>query len=143
MSENPSDVRFRQIVRSGGKLKTKQKRVQVRKTAQQTLLYLNDIISQHNQRYYTTDEGFPKINDNNYAEWVGSDPSLGGDDDEDERGPSWRSGYRNIIPIEKGDGFKDGISSLVSLGTDLTKFFTFDLLRRNKQLYLRRFACLR
>ena len=127
MSENPSDVRFRQIVRSGGKLKTKQKRVQVRKTAQQTLLYLNDIISQHNQRYYTTDEGFPKINDNNYAEWVGSDPSLGGDDDEDERGPSWRSGYRNIIPIEKGDGFKDGISSLVSLGTDLTKFFTFDL----------------
>lgn len=104
MSTNPKEERVKAIVEQGRQLKGDAHRLQIRKTAQQTLLFLSDTISRYNQR-------MPPLS--------APGPALG-------LFVAGRSGYRNIIPVLKG-GKKDAVSPIVSLGADVTKFFTFDL----------------
>ena len=120
-ANNQSNGTVKNALDRSRSLTNKQKRVQVRKNAQQTLLYLHDVIAINNQRYYTSDDSdkVPAIPVGSYAGSPGhgvlvADP------------PKWKSGYKNIIPIEKGSS-EDGVSPITSLGKDVEKFFTFKL----------------
>jgi len=119
------------IIQNAQSLDANQKRVQIRKNAQQTLLFLHDIIAKGNERYYTGDINsgkLPALTEDSYddvrrlAGGFYAD-ELGAYDDD----PGWRSGYRNIIPIEKGSEYADGVSPLVGLGKNVEKFFSFEL----------------
>ena len=137
MSNNPANNKsqkaVKDVVDQSQSLTNKQKRVQVRKNAQQTLLYLHDIIAKNNQRYYTSDDSdkvpvIPVGNHEDYldeivAQMIQSAQAVGS---QQTNTASWKSGYKNIIPIEKGY-FEDGVSPITSLGKDVEKFFTFDL----------------
>lgn len=110
-----------QVIDASRSLNSKQKRVQIRKNAQQALLYLHDVIAKKNERYYTGDSSGTK------------QPPLKKDSHDSSKSSStsataagWKSGYRNIIPIEK-DQYADGVSPLTSLGENVNKFFSFEL----------------
>jgi hypothetical protein len=115
---NNNNSKVNQIIDASQSLSNKQKRVQIRKNAQQTLLYLHDVIAKKNERYYTGDPSSTKR------------PPLTKDSHDAVPAPlangSWRSGYRNIIPVEK-DQYADGVSPLTSLGENINKFFSFEL----------------
>ncbi len=96
-------------------------RMRVRKTSQQTLLYLSHIVAQKNERFYTTPDTAPAIDFDPYSTTSGH---------------GWQSGYQNIIPIISGPGnisaAQSGnpdviVSQLTGLGPAVDKFFTFEL----------------
>ena len=118
-SNNQNNETVENVLDQSQSLTNKQKRVQIRKNAQQTLLYLHDVIAKNNQRYYTSDDSdkVPMIPVGSYKEKSGvlvADP------------PKWKSGYKNIIPIEKRS-LQDGVSPITSLSEPVEKFFTFEL----------------
>jgi hypothetical protein len=134
---NNNDNKVKRVIESSLNLDGKQKRVQIRKNAQQTLLFLHDVIAKKNQRYYTGDSSSGKLppltkdsHDDVFsagarslraaARYSTSNASI-----QTNYAP-WKSGYRNIIPIEKGQ-YADGVSPLTSLGEDVNKFFSFEL----------------
>ena len=100
------------------------RRLAIRKTAQQALLYLGDIVSKKNERFYTAPGTQPpNIPDSHRATSAAA------------RSAGWQSGYKNIIPITAGNDTLHGqsgnpdtlISKLSGLGADIDKFFTFEL----------------
>jgi hypothetical protein len=134
---NNNNSKVNQIIDASQSLSNKQKRVQIRKNAQQTLLYLHEIIANKNERYYTSDSNSgkrPALTADSYdaSSTIRSPGGATAIPDEFgvyDHGPDltgWKSGYRNIIPIEKGK-YADGVSPLTSLGENVNKFFSFKL----------------
>ena len=133
MSKNPQND-INEIAKKARNLKGKSKNIVLRKTAQETLLYLGKLISKHNERYYTSNdpnegvhEKTPAVGLLNYVDTKRATRPPGAEP------LGWKSGYRNIIPIEKGKK-SDGVSSLIGLGSPLTKFFTFELTSQQQAL---------
>ncbi len=132
-SSNKSKNAVKDVIDKAQSLTNKQKRVQVRKNAQQTLLYLHDVIAKNNQRYYTSDDGdkVPEIPVGNHEDYLDEIMAqmaqmAQSPGPQQTNTASWKSGYKNIIPIEKGS-FEDGVSPITSLGEPVEKFFTFEL----------------
>ena len=68
-NSNNNREKVKQILDAAQSLDTAQKRVQIRKNAQQALLYLHDTIAEKNQRYYTGDSNRgkrPTLTQNSY-----------------------------------------------------------------------------
>ena len=127
--EDPSKT----IIQDAQSLDSTQKRVQIRKNAQQTLMFLHDIIAKGNQRYYTGDANSgkePSISTRSYDDYSSITAAAGGRYSAGRTAVTstsgWRSGYRNIIPIEK-EQYAEGVSPITSLGENVNKFFSFEL----------------
>ncbi len=97
------------------------RRFAVRKTSQQSLLYLADHLSKFNERFYTSTSLVPSITTD--AHDTVPPPSA------TAAAPAgWQSGYLNIVPITAEPSQVDTvISRLASRGEKINKFFTFDL----------------
>ncbi len=91
----------------------KDRRFKVRKTAQETLLYLGDVIASKNQKFYPTLTTLPQGDVDPY-------PAVG----------AWKSGYKNITPVITTGGSipPDAVvGRLQSLGYEKERFFTFEI----------------
>jgi hypothetical protein len=95
----------------------KDRRFKVRKTAQETLLYLGPVIANKNQKFYPTSTTLPRGDIDPYP------PPAGGF--------AWKSGYKNITPVVSTPGGTvppDAmVGKLQSLGYDKEKFFSFEI----------------
>ena len=119
---NPQVDNYDATIKAAKELTGKEKNFQVRKNAQQALIYLSDKLATNNQRFYTQDNSsvgaYPQIpaGKHSYVEQRAASSSP----------QEWLSGYRNIIPIVKGSSL-DPISPITSIGKEIKKFFTFEL----------------
>lgn len=93
----------------------KDRRFKVRKTAQETLLYLGPVIANKNQKFYPTMTTLPQGDVDPY-------PPVGF---------AWKSGYKNITPVISTPGGTvppDAmVGKLQSLGYDKERFFSFEI----------------
>ena len=122
-STNAQRENYDAAIKAAKELTGREKNFQVRKNAQQALIYYSDKLQISNQRFYTRQDNnnfhfHPEIPAglNSYEEVRSSNSSP----------QEWLSGYRNLIPIIKGSS-QDPISPITSIGKEIKKFFTFEL----------------